>query len=83
MPTLSIEDVPDDLYVRLIARAAKHQRSLAHEVLHLLERELNDPVAAHPAALRAHLRDPRMALQTVWVTATDIAAARARARTTA
>ncbi|MBI4859118.1 MAG: Arc family DNA-binding protein [Candidatus Riflebacteria bacterium] len=40
MATLTIKDVPDSLYRRLKARAAKQHRSINSEVIVCLEREL-------------------------------------------
>lgn len=37
MATLNIENFPDDLYERLQERAEREHRSLAQEVIHLLE----------------------------------------------
>lgn len=36
MPTLYVENVPEDLYAALRARAQEHRRSMAAEVLDLL-----------------------------------------------
>jgi plasmid stability protein len=40
MATLYVENVPDDLYEALRKRARSHRRSIAAEVLSLLERHI-------------------------------------------
>lgn len=40
MPTLYVENVPEDLYAALRKRAQSHRRSMAAEVLALLEANL-------------------------------------------
>ena len=40
MPTLTIKNIPDDLYVRLKEAARAHRRSLNSEVLYCVERML-------------------------------------------
>ena len=40
MPTLYVENVPDDLYAALRARARSHRRSISAETLSLLEQSL-------------------------------------------
>ncbi len=42
MPTLIVENVPADVYERLQKRAATQQRSLPEEMLHLLQRLLQE-----------------------------------------
>ena len=44
MPTLYVENVPEDLYEALRERARKHRKSMAAEVLSLIEQ--NVPTAA-------------------------------------
>lgn len=62
MPTLTIEGMPDALYLRLKARAAENRRSLNSEILVALEQvvatEPPDPQAllARVDALRSKLR---------------------------
>ena len=43
MPILHVRNVPDDLYRRLKARAARKRRSLSAEVTILLEKALQTP----------------------------------------
>lgn len=40
MPTLYVENVPDDLYRGLRRRAREHRNSIAAEVISLLERDI-------------------------------------------
>ena len=42
MATLSIKNVPDELYERLRARARRNRRSIAQEVLHTLSESLEE-----------------------------------------
>ena len=43
MATLSIKNLPDDLYDKLQARARQEHRSVVEEVIHLLEKALEEP----------------------------------------
>lgn len=43
MAILHVRNVPDDLHRRLHDRAAKENRSLSAEVIHLLEQALEEP----------------------------------------
>jgi len=52
MPTLYVENVPKELYEALRARAREHRKSIAAEVLSLLEEKI--PTARELAA-RKHL----------------------------
>ena len=58
MPGLVIKDLPPALHRRLKARASAHRRSLAREVLVLLEEALGDragpPTLVEVDALRVH-----------------------------
>jgi plasmid stability protein len=54
MATLYVENVPDDLYDALRGRARQHRRSMAAEVLSLLED--NVPTAAELKRRRAFFR---------------------------
>ncbi|MGM0577129.1 MAG: FitA-like ribbon-helix-helix domain-containing protein [Myxococcota bacterium] len=42
MATLNVKSFPDDLYSELKARAAREHRSLAQEVVHLLDRAVRE-----------------------------------------
>lgn len=54
MPTLYVENVPDDLYKALRARARERHRSIAAEVLSLLE--ANIPTEDELRSRRAFFR---------------------------
>jgi plasmid stability protein len=43
MPTLYVENVPDDLYEALRARAGEHNKSISAEVLELLAENVATP----------------------------------------
>jgi len=43
MATLNVKEFPDDLYGRLKERAARERRSVAQEVIHLLEAAVAEP----------------------------------------
>jgi plasmid stability protein len=66
MPTLTIKGMPDPLYKRLKARAAKHRRSLNSEILVALEQAVVDPpvdseqLLARADTLRASIKVPRL-----------------------
>jgi plasmid stability protein len=42
MATLTLKQVPDDLYQKLKERAATHRRSLNNEAIHCLEQMVQD-----------------------------------------
>jgi plasmid stability protein len=42
MATLNVENLPDDLYERLRARAQREHRSISQQVVHLLSEALGD-----------------------------------------
>lgn len=54
MPTLYVENVPEDLYQALRGRAQQHRKSIAAEVLSLLEE--NVPTAKEIKYRQAFLR---------------------------
>ncbi|HGG58337.1 MAG TPA: Arc family DNA-binding protein [Gammaproteobacteria bacterium] len=43
MATLNVKQFPDDLYNQLRERAENEHRSIAQEVVHLLDRTLREP----------------------------------------
>ena len=43
MPSLTLQDIPDDLHGWLQQQAARHQRSLGKEVVALLEKLRSEP----------------------------------------
>ncbi len=55
MPSITVRNIPDDVYERLRERAAAHRRSLNSEIVACLEQSLTRrPV--DPVAFRAFLR---------------------------
>ena len=46
--TLTLHDVPDDLYATLERRAQAHHQSLEREVLHILQNATNDQNRSDP-----------------------------------
>lgn len=52
MATLNVKDFPDELYGRLRERAARERRSVAQEVIHLLEGAVAEPEPLSLLALR-------------------------------
>ncbi len=55
MPTLTIKNLPDDLYVQLKRRAERNRRSLNSEVIVCLEYALH----SHPLAPEAYVARAR------------------------
>jgi plasmid stability protein len=52
MATLNLKNFPDSLYQRLRERARQERRSLAEEVIHLLERAIEAPLPRSILELR-------------------------------
>lgn len=79
MATMTLKNVPDELYERLKASAARHRRSINREAIVCLERALEEtgPGAdAHlESARRQRARTPRL-----FVTERDLRAARDEGR---
>jgi plasmid stability protein len=71
MATLTIKNLPDELYEQLRRKAAEDRRSLNGEAIYLLEKAVRDgrpdpkSVAQRAAALRARTAG-------VWVTQADL-----------
>ncbi len=71
MPTLYVENVPDELYEALRQRARQHRKSMAAEILQLLEE--NIPSAAElerrqqflKKVEQLHARMPRASLKKI------------------
>ena len=76
MATLTIKNLPDQLYARLKARAAEHRRSINSEAILAVERALINPAPAEPDQLLAALRRSRARLEGLYVTDRDLRAAR-------
>ncbi len=80
MATLTIKNLPDELYARLKARAAEHRRSLNSEAILAVERALTEGPAEDPARLLAALRRSRARLKGVYLTDRELRAARESGR---
>ena len=62
MASVTIKDIPDDLLVRLRARAAADKRSMNKEIVHLLDLALSEGVADESA----HRREIAAAQAQAW-----------------
>lgn len=79
MATLTIKNMPDDLYRKLKRKADRHRRSINSEAIVCLERSLgSEPVDS--AALLARAREVRTRMPGVYVTDADLRAARDEGR---
>jgi plasmid stability protein len=78
--TLTIKNLPDELYTRLKARAAEHRRSLNSEAILAVERALTDHPTEDPAHLLAALRRSRARLKGLYLTDKALRAARESGR---
>ena len=79
MATLTVKNIPDDLYGLLKEAAAVHRRSLNSEILICLERSLL-PRRRDPAELVARARSLRRRTEEAGITMTSITAARRQGR---
>lgn len=77
MATLTLKNVPDDLYRRLKARAEQNHRSLNREAIRCLEASVTtgapprtDEAGEHARALRE-----RLAAEGVWISPDEVHAA--------
>ena len=73
MATLTLKNVPDELYRRLKARAARNHRSLNREAIRLLQESVTADAATGPdeAGQRAVAFRAELAAQGVWISADD------------
>jgi len=78
--TLTIKNLPDTLYAQLKARAAEHRRSLNSEAILAVEQALTEASLPDPAKILADLRRGRARLKGLYLTDTDLRAARERGR---
>jgi len=79
MATLTIKNIPDEVYEQLKQRAARHRRSVNSEVIVCLEKVLGSrPV--DPAAFLTSIRALRKNISTVFVTEEDLHAAKDEGR---
>ena len=70
--SLTIKNIPPELYKKLKARAAQHRRSLNGEVIVCLEQALQS-MAFDPEAFLARARELRELAPGVYVTDEDLA----------
>ncbi|WP_290650494.1 Arc family DNA-binding protein [Aquisalimonas sp.] len=79
MATMTLKNVPDELYERLKEAASRHRRSLNNEAIVCLEQALESgPV--DPKRLLAQVRKVRARGANVYVTDDDLRAARDEGR---
>ena len=76
MATLTIKNLPDQLYARLKTRATENRRSINSEAILAVERALIDPAPAEPDQLLAALRRSRARLKGLYITDRELRAAR-------
>jgi antitoxin FitA len=79
MATLTIKNIPDELYEQLKQSATRHRRSVNSEVIVCLEKVLSSRPVDHPAFL-ASIRALRKNISTVFVTEEDLRAAKNEGR---
>ena len=72
MATLTLKNVPDDLYQKLKAQAVAHRRSLNQEAIAQLI-AVNDPaLSSHPAFEAAAEFSAKLKAKGVWFTTEEI-----------
>ncbi len=74
MATVTLKNVPDELYERLKKRAAEHRRSINREAIVCLERALAAP-RRDPALTLERIRAMRRRMPGIYVTDEDLGAA--------
>ena len=79
MATLTIKNIPDELYEQLKQSAARHRRSVNSEVIVCLEKVLGSSFV-DPATLLASIRALRKTVSTVFVNEEDLQAAKDEGR---
>jgi antitoxin FitA len=79
MATLTIKNIPDEVYEELKQRAARHRRSVNSEVIVCLEEVLGSR-SVDPATFLTSLRALRKHISTVFVTEEDLRAAKDEGR---
>jgi plasmid stability protein len=79
MATLTIKNIPDEVYVQLKQRAARHRRSVNSEIIVCLETVLGRR-AVDPATFLTSVRALRENISTVFVTDEDLRAAKGEVR---
>jgi len=79
MATLTIKNIPDEVYAQLKQRAARRRRSVNSEVIVCLEQVLGSR-SVEPATFLTNIRALRENLSTVFVTEEDLRAAKDEGR---
>jgi antitoxin FitA len=79
MATLTIKNIPDEVYEQLKQRASRHRRSVNSEVIVCLEQVLGSR-SVDPATFLTNIRALRENLSTVFVTEQDLHAAKNEGR---
>jgi plasmid stability protein len=79
MATLTIKNIPDEVYEQLKQSAARHRRSVNSEVIVCLEKVLGSR-SVDPTAFLTSLRALRENISTVFVTEEDLRAAKDEGR---
>ena len=79
MATLTIKNIPDELYEQLKQSAARHRRSVNSEVIVCLEKVLRSR-AVDSATFLASIRALRKNISTVFVTEDDLRTAKDEGR---
>ncbi|MFB6264223.1 MAG: Arc family DNA-binding protein [Bradymonadaceae bacterium] len=79
MATLTVRDVPEELYEKLMENAERHRRSLNKEAIVCLERAL-ETHRVDPSELRQRARALRDQAEEVYVTDDDLREAREEGR---
>ncbi len=78
MATMTLKNVPDELYEQLKRSAERHRRSVNKEAITCLERALGG--RTDPAELLEQIRAARAQMREVYVTDDDLGAARDEGR---
>ncbi|HEX2638738.1 MAG TPA: hypothetical protein VHL81_16500 [Gemmatimonadales bacterium] len=81
MATLTLKNLPDDLYARLKERAAGNRRSLNAEAILCLERMLESQCAQNPDERLAELKAVRERVRGVYLTDSGLRSGRRNGRT--
>jgi plasmid stability protein len=79
MATLTIKNIPDELYEQLKQSATRHRRSVNNEVIVCLENVLRSR-SVHSATFRSSISALRKNISTVFVTDDDLRAAKDEGR---
>ena len=79
MATITLKNVPDELYERLKRSAAENRRSMNNEAITCLEKMLRIP-SVDPKAFLSEVRAMRQRMKRVWVTDKSLNAAKRQGR---